>query len=258
MDTGQPVRRLAGRVAVISGGGQGIGRGTARAVAAEGAAVAILDIDEDNAARTAQECATSGGDAIAVRCDVGERDDVARAVDDVVDQLGGIDVLVTCALPHLVVQPLEVTPPEAIDAMWRVGYLGVVNLMQACLPHLRDRRGSIVNFGSGAGIVGSGGYGSYAPIKEAVRAVTRVAAREWGPDGVRVNAICPFARSEQFDEWAAEYPDQAELAAAGTVLGRVGDCEGDIGRAVVYLASDDASFVTGHTLMVDGGQTMLG
>jgi NAD(P)-dependent dehydrogenase (short-subunit alcohol dehydrogenase family) len=257
MSAGQSGTRLAGRVGLVSGGGQGIGRGTARAIATEGGAVAVLDVDEDNAARTARECVLRGADAISLRCDVSDRDEVAGAVQEVVDRLGGVDLLVTCALPHLVVQPLEVTSAEDLEAMWRVGYLGVVNLMQACLPHLRARRGSIVNFGSGAGLQGSAGYAAYAPIKEAVRTLTRVAAREWGRDGVRVNAICPFARSEQFDEWAATYPEQAALAGESTVLGRVGDCESDVGRAVVYLASDDAAFVTGHTLVVDGGQTML-
>jgi len=140
--------------------------------------------------------------------------------------------------------------------MWRVGYLGVVNTMQACMPYLRERRGNVINFGSGAGIGGGAGYASYGPVKEAVRALTRTTAKEWGRYGVRVNNICPFAKSDQFDEWAAANPDQAAMAIGSVALGRVGDCEHDIGRAAVFLASDDARYVTGHSLMVDGGQGM--
>src|SRR5438552_14763 len=176
--------RLRGRVAVVTGGGQGIGRGTAYALASEGAAIVILDVDAENAARTVKECGLRGAEAIAVRCDVSDRGDVDRAVAEVIDRFGGVDALVTCAIPHLVVKPFDVTTLAEIELMWRVGYLGVVNTMQACLPSLRARRGSVVNFGSGAGVQGSAGYATYAPVKESVRAITKITAREWGRDGV--------------------------------------------------------------------------
>jgi NAD(P)-dependent dehydrogenase (short-subunit alcohol dehydrogenase family) len=247
---------LAARVALVTGGGRGIGKGIGCAFASEGAHVAIADIDEATGARSARECEGRGRDAMALRCDVSDREDVDRAVTAVVERFGRLDVLVTSALPEGAVEPLESTSAARIEEMWRVGYLGVVNAMQACLPHLRETRGSVINFGSGAGIAASAGYAAYAPVKEAVRAVTRVAAREWGDSGVRVNAICPFARSEQFGEWADRNPELARMAEARAALGRVGDCEHDIGRAAVFLASDDAGFITGHSLMVDGGQAM--
>jgi 2-hydroxycyclohexanecarboxyl-CoA dehydrogenase len=248
--------RLAGKVAVITGGGQGIGRGIGKAFAGEGANIAVLDLDHDTAKSAAAECAGRGVEAIALRCDVAERDQVDEAVAQVVERLGGIDVLVTCALAKVKVQPFEETPLAGIEKMWRVGYLGVTNTMQASLPYLRERRGSVINFGSGAGIGAGAGYASYGPVKEAVRAITRIAAKEWGAYGVRVNNICPFAKSDQFDEWAAANPDQAAMALGSVALGRIGDCELDIGRAAVFLASEDASYVTGHSLMVDGGQGM--
>jgi 2-hydroxycyclohexanecarboxyl-CoA dehydrogenase len=248
--------RLAGKVAVVTGGGQGIGRGIAKAFASEGADIAIIDIDPATAQSAGEECAGRGVRGSGLSCDVSDREQVDAAVAKVVERFGGIDIVVNSALAKVKVQPLEQTPLSGIDKMYRVGYLGVVNLMQASLPHLRERRGNVINFGSGAGIGAGAGYVSYGPVKEAVRAITRIAAREWGVYGVRVNNICPFAQSDQFDEWAAINPEQAAMALGSASLGRIGDCELDIGRAAVFLASDDAGYITGHSLMVDGGQGM--
>ncbi|MCW2550058.1 MAG: dehydrogenase, short-chain alcohol dehydrogenase like protein [Mycobacterium sp.] len=248
--------RLAGKVAVVTGGGQGIGRGIAKAFAAEGAAIVIVDLNADTARDAAKECADRGVEAVSLECDVADREQVDATVAEAVKRLGSIDILVTCALAKVKVQPFEQTPLSGIEKMWRVGYLGVVNMMQASLPHLRERRGNVINFGSGAGIGAAAGYASYGPVKEAVRAITRISAREWGAYGVRVNEICPFAKSDQFDEWAAGNPEQAAMALGSAALGRLGDCEHDIGRAAVFLASGDAGYITGHSLMVDGGQGM--
>jgi len=250
--------RLSERVAFVAGGGQGIGRGVALALGAEGARVAAVDLRGTKAEATAAEIIDRQGEAMSVTCDVRDRAAVDAAVAAVVDRFGGIDILVNAALGPLTVVPFEHTTLEAMEELWRSGLLGTAFTMQACLPHLRrSGHGRVINFGSGAGINGSPGYGAYAPVKEAVRALTRVASREWGPDGITVNAICPYANSPAWKQWAERNPEFVAQATGSTSVGRVGDCELDIGRAAVWLASDDASFTTGHTLMVDGGQSHL-
>jgi len=250
--------RLSERVAFVTGGGQGVGRGVALALGSEGARVAAVDLRAEGAESTAAEIAGRHGEAIALGCDVRDRAAVDAAVATVVERLGGIDILVNAALGPLDVVPFERTTLAAMEELWRSGFLGTAFTMQACLPYLRrSGRGRVINFGSGAGINGSPGYAAYAPVKEAVRALTRVASREWGGDGVTVNAICPYANSPGWRQWGEHHPEFVAQATASTSVGRVGDCELDIGRAAVWLAGDDASFVTGHSLMVDGGQSHL-
>src|SRR5437764_517613 len=117
---------------------------------------------------------------------------------------------------------------------------------------MKGRNAKVINFGSGAGIMGREGYAAYGTAKEAIRSLTKVAAREWGREGIRVNVICPHASSPGYERWAAANPELAAGAAAYSTSGRVGDCELDIGRAALFLASDDSSYVSGHTLIVDG------
>jgi NAD(P)-dependent dehydrogenase (short-subunit alcohol dehydrogenase family) len=129
--------------------------------------------------------------------------------------------------------------------------------MQAGFPHLKERGGAVVNFGSNTAVEGAKGFGAYAMAKEGIRGLSRVAAREWGRFGIRVNVICPFAGSPAATSFNEEHPAAAAAILRNTPLGRMGDCEEDVGRAVVALVSDDMDYVTGATLMVDGGLTFL-
>jgi NAD(P)-dependent dehydrogenase (short-subunit alcohol dehydrogenase family) len=248
---------LEGKVAVVTGGGRGIGRGIARAFTCEGGRVAVVDIDKDTAATTAAELSELGASGLAVQCDVSSRDQVDDCVGMTLDAFGQIDILVNAAIAGAPVVPLVDTTEALIASMWESGPLGTFNMMQACYLHLRDRHGAIINFGSAAGINGVAGYGAYAPAKEAVRSLSKVAAREWARDGIRVNVICPHANSPLAQEWAAADPDRAARTYAAIPLGRIGDCEQDIGSAAVFLASHLSSYVTGHTLILDGGGYML-
>lgn len=246
--------KLEGRVAIVTGAGRGIGRGAAIALAREGAAVAILEIDPETATAAAAEIEKLGARAVAIPCDVCTRGACEAAVARTVNVLGAIDVLVNNATQTRPDVSLLDHKDEEMTMAWHVNVMATFWLMQACHPHLLGRGGgSIINFGSSAGTSGMIGFAAYAAAKEGVRALTRVAAREWGPDGIRVNVVCPFASSPGVEGWAKADPARFAAVLKGVPLRRVGDCESDVGRVVAFLASDDARYITAQTLMVDGG-----
>ncbi len=126
--------------------------------------------------------------------------------------------------------------------------------MQACFPYLKKHGGKVINLASGAGVSGTAGFTAYASAKEAIRALSRVAANEWGQYGINVNVLCPFANSPGVQLWAEAFPDQIQANLALVPMGRIGDCEMDAGRVVVFLASSDSDYMTGQTIDVDGGR----
>jgi len=248
--------RLDGKVAIVTGAGQGGGRGIALALAGEGAAIVAAGRTLAKCDDTVAELTRRGQRGIAVRCDVERADDCVALVDRAVAELGTVDILVNNAQVVPLGRLLEVTDEEA-DAGWRSGPLASLRLMRACHPHLVGG-GVVVNLGTAASLRPDPiGYGAYAAVKEAIRALTRAAACEWGPDGIRVNAMVPLSSSPGMDTWKAMVPDEYEAFMATVPLGRLGDPEGDIGKAVVFLCSDESSYITGQTLIVDGGQAFL-
>jgi NAD(P)-dependent dehydrogenase (short-subunit alcohol dehydrogenase family) len=248
---------LRGQVAIVTGAGQGIGRGVALALAGAGAKVMAVGRTVSKCQDVVEEIAGRGGEAAARGCDVERPDEVDSAVSDAVARFGRIDVLVNNAQSK-VYRSLRRTTEEDMATMWQSGPMGSLRFMQACFPYLRESRGCVVNMGSGSSVLPQGPMGGYAMTKEAVRVLSRVAALEWGRFGIRVNSICPLAMTPGM----AQFGDATEGAVEDQVvpmipLGRLGDPEFDIGRAVVYLASRDGSYVTGTTLMVDGGYNYL-
>jgi len=248
---------LAGKAAIVTGAGQGVGRGIALALASAGASVVVAGRTEDKLVDVCKEIESRGGRAIPVTCEVGELADIDGCVRTTLEKLGRIDVLVNNA-QAVPLGPLLKVPDAAFELGWRTGPLAALRFMRACHPHLKKNGGSIVNLASGAGLRPDPvGLGLYAAIKEAIRSITRAAAVEWGKDGIRVNAIIPLANSPGMEGWTKAFADEAEKFLATIPLGRVGDCETDIGRAVVALVGPDLGYVTGTTLMLDGGQAYL-
>ncbi len=248
------LNRLQDRVALVTGGGQGIGRAIALAFGREGARVAVADQNEETAHAVAEELRTLGVTAHAIVCDVGVASECERAVDETVSELGGLGILVNSAAwatPGVMIADTD-------DALYRrtldVCLSSTFWTMRAAhAPLAKSGHGSVINFASNAGTEGMAGNAVYAAAKEAIRGLTRSAAKEWGPEGIRVNLIRPIAASPSLLAWAEEHPRAKAAQEAMMPLGRFGDCETDIAPVAVFLASDEARYLTAVTLPADGG-----
>jgi 3-oxoacyl-[acyl-carrier protein] reductase len=248
------VGRLADRVALITGGGQGIGRGIARRFASEGAAVVIAELDPSRGQSVAEEISSMGAKSVFVRADVRERDDVEASVAAAVKNFGRLDVLVnnaTALAPRVL---LEDKTDEMFEHSLRVNLWAALWSMRAAFPHMREQGGgSIINFRSLDGELGHWLQSDYNVSKEAIGGLTRSAAAEWGRFGIRVNAICPAAAGAGHEQLQREDPARLARIEGSVPLLRIGDPERDIGGAALFLATEDSCYVTGVTLYVDGG-----
>jgi NAD(P)-dependent dehydrogenase (short-subunit alcohol dehydrogenase family) len=250
------MNRLENKVAIVTGAGQGVGRGIALSMAAEGARVVVAGRTKSKCDDVAALIEERGGQAVAVKCDVEVRDDVDAAAASALETFDRIDIVVNNA-QTLVYKSVRKITEEDMNSMWQSGPMGCLRLMQASFAQLRANKGCVINMGSGSSILPHPAMSGYAMAKESIRVLTRVAAMEWGRFGIRVNSICPLAETPGYDFFLSETPGSEELVLPSIPLGRMGDSEADIGPAAVYLASDDAAYVTGTTLMVDGGFNYL-
>lgn len=250
---------LSGKVAIITGAGQGIGRGIALALADEGVTVAALGRTLETLEDTCNAVRERGASAAAFRCDVMDTDSVPGVVAAVADALGRIDILVNNAY-NGGYGPLLSMSNEKFQRGFVSAPFAAFAFMTACHPHLvAAGGGSIVNLVTSAMVRWDPStFGSYAAAKQALRSLTRTAAAEWGPDGIRANSIAPHALSEGLQRWIAAFPEEAAAFVKTIPLGYIGDCEADIGRAVVSLVGPDMRYLTGATLPLDGGQAHFG
>ena len=249
--------KLQGKVALITGAGQGVGRGIALALAGEGVAVAVTGRTLSKVEKTAAEITGRGGKALALECDVKNAESLQRAVEATVRRFGGLHILVNNA-QEVPLGPLNGVSEEGFAAGWESGPLAVFRLMKLCYPHLKNG-GNIINLASPAAMRwDASNYGVYAAVKEAIRSLTRAAACEWAKDGIRTNAILPLANPPGMEWWTQAHPQEAAAFVATVPMQRVGDCEADIGRFVVSLCSEDCRYIHGQSIAVDGGQAYLG
>lgn len=246
---------LSGKVAIVTGAGQGVGRGIALALAKRGATLALLGRTKAKLDSVAAEIAALGDTATAFACDVKDAASIGDAVARVTSAFGGVDILVNNA-QEVPLGPLMAVSDAAFAAGFDSGPLATFRFMKACHPHMKRRGGGVIfNLASSAAVRWDmANYGAYAAVKQAIRSLSRAAAAEWGVDGIRVLTIAPHAKSPGLVQWIENNPDEAEAFFRTIPLRRVGECEEDIGEAVAGLCGPEFAYLTGATIPLDGGQ----
>ncbi len=250
-----PLKRLEGKVVVLTGVSAGLGKQLAICLAREGAKLAICARRTDKLMETAQLCKNEGGEVLAIPCDVSKYDDLKNLIDKTIERFGTVDVLINNANFEADRMAFLDQDVSMLDTALHTGVYAHWHLMKLCYPYLKDKSSSIINFTSGMYQVGLELYASYAADKGAIRALSMVVAREWGIDGIRVNTISPIAITDTIQhKLAPEYSDWVKDMMSHNSMGRVGDPANDIAPVVIFLASDESRWITGQNINVDGGQ----
>lgn len=258
---------LTGKTVIITGGGRAvlqdgscgsIGYGIATAYAKEGANIVITGRNVKKLEEAKAELEEKFGiRVLPVQADVSAGTDnettVANVVKQAIDTFGRIDVLINNAQASASGVTLADHTTEQFDLAVYSGLYAAFYYMKACYPYLKETKGSVINFASGAGLFGNFGQCAYAAAKEGIRGLTRVAATEWGPDGINVNVVCPLAWTAQLENFEKAYPEAFKANVKMPPMGHYGNVETEIGRVCVQLASPDFKFMTGETLTLEGG-----
>lgn len=258
---------LKGKTAIITGGGRAvlsdgscgsIGYGIATAYAKEGANLVLTGRNVQKLTDAKEELESKYGiRVLPVQADVNAGADneavVNHVVESAIQEFGGIDVLINNAQASASGVTLADHTTEQFDLAIYSGLYATYYYMKACYPYLKETKGSVINFASGAGLFGNFGQCAYAAAKEGIRGLTRVAATEWGKDGINVNVVCPLAWTAQLENFEKAYPDAFKANVKMPPMGHYGDVEQEIGRPCVQLASPDFKYMSGETITLEGG-----
>jgi NAD(P)-dependent dehydrogenase (short-subunit alcohol dehydrogenase family) len=247
---------LDGKVAIVTGAARGIGKGMATALGKAGAAVTITDVRQELLEQTSAEFDGLGITHLALVADGTKDADVDGAVQQTVDAFGRIDVVINNAQVAVTGVNLEDQSVEDVMVGVDSGFLASFRYLKACFPYLKESQGTAINFASQAGLLGNAGMVGYNAAKEANRALTRTAAREWAQHNITVNCIIPGMLTEGSKEFFDANPEHYKHSLANIPLARLGDPEADAGSLVVFLASPGAHYLTGETFNIDGGRCM--
>lgn len=246
--------RLENKTAVITGGTSGIGKATAELFSREGARVAVVGRSEEKGNSIVEEINSKGGQAIFVQCDVSKDEDARKMAEQVIKEFGQIDILYNNA-GIAEFGTVHETEEDNWNKVIDINLKGVYLCSRYVIPHMqKQKKGSIINTASIAGIIGYPGAAAYCASKGGVHNLTKAMALDYGPDGIRVNNICPGVIETPMTVGAYGSEEEVKKQAADYPIGRVGSPE-DIAYAALFLASDESTFVTGTSLIVDGGFT---
>jgi NAD(P)-dependent dehydrogenase (short-subunit alcohol dehydrogenase family) len=257
---------ITGKVAVVTGAGRGIGRGIALAYGLAGAKVVVSSRSKSTVDSVVSEIKQAGGTAVGVTCNVGARDEIFALADSASRAFGPVDILVNNAQSFgppskpttaIVQQPIETFDEDEWEYTMRTGLMSTLWGMKAVFPHMKDRGGKIINLCSLAGITGVPGMAAYGATKEAVRSLTRTAAREWGKYKINVNVINPHVRTDSMEQFEKTHAEYMAAILASIPLGRHGEPVTDAGALAVFLGSRASDYITGAMFMLDGGMTMF-
>lgn len=245
--------QLANKVIIVTGGASGIGGAVSRVLVRRGAKVVAVDLNAEAGAALREE---AGESVVFIKGDVSLQETADTAVEAAKSAFGGLDGLVNNA--HASRQaPLTELDQAAWDLSFNTGFLATRQFMLAAYPLLKEKGGAIVNFGSASAMTGMATQGAYAASKEAIRGMSRVAANEWAADNIRINVVSPQALTEGVKAWSEAYPEMYQQSLNKVPLGRYGDPENDIAPVVAFLLSNDSQYITGQTIMTDGGANKL-
>lgn len=252
------MKQLNEKVAIVTGAGQGIGKGIAMLLAERGVKVVCVARRLDPIEETVKEIKANGGEAIALNGDNSDRERVHEIVQKTVEIYGTVDILVNNAQSLPGSKPVEEVTYDMMLKAWQTGTIGSLNFMQECFPYMKAQgEGRVINFASATGMFGYKGNLAYASNKEAVRGLTKIAAKEWGAYGICVNVILPGAESPAAKEWAKKFPEKYAEILEQQPMKRMGDPIKDIAPVVAFLAGPDSCFVSGQSIITDGAFSIM-